>query len=268
LVKLFNLFRGNDSDTKRLSLISLQLDIVKFLIIQEAQEQQLTEIIEIDQLCFGGWWSRSAYQRELTSPNSILLTLALEESAQSNLNSATAIPAKDYLGKTARAERKIEQAEGETSVILEREKGNQIVGIACFWAIVEEAHITLLGIIPEYQRQGLGQLLLYVLLQQAVERKLERATLEVRASNQAAINLYEKFGFRIAGRRKKYYPQTGEDALILWRGGLSQPEFQTDLVNWEEKISNRLATDYIIELQKTESEETNNLPTQSKKELE
>jgi ribosomal protein S18 acetylase RimI-like enzyme len=74
--------------------------------------------------------------------------------------------------------------------------------LACFWAILEEAHITLLAIYPDYQRQGLGKLLLYKLLEKAVQRQLERATLEVRVSNQSAIALYEHFGFRVAGERK------------------------------------------------------------------
>jgi ribosomal-protein-alanine N-acetyltransferase len=201
---------------------------VKFLIIHSANEQQLTEIIKIDQLCFGGLWSRDGYQREIDSPNSSLLTLSVKEIEASNDNS------------TPNNSPRNDQSEQEPN------QKHQLMGIGCFWAILEEAHITLLGINPNYQRQGLGQLLLYALLQEAVERKLERATLEVRAGNQAAINLYEKFGFRLAGRRKKYYPKTGEDALILWRGGLAEQPFKLDLANWKAEISNRLAGEYIL----------------------
>jgi ribosomal-protein-alanine N-acetyltransferase len=201
---------------------------VKFLIIHSAKEQQLTEIIKIDQLCFGGLWSRDGYQREIDSPNSSLLTLSVKEIEASNDNS------------TQKNSPRNDQSEQESN------QKHQLIGIGCFWAILEEAHITLLGINPNYQRQGLGQLLLYALLQEAVERKLERATLEVRASNQAAINLYEKFGFRLAGRRKKYYPKTGEDALIFWRGGLVEQQFKLDLANWKTEISNRLAGEYVL----------------------
>ncbi len=201
---------------------------MKFLIIHSAKEQQLTEIIKIDQLCFGGLWSRDGYQREIDSPNSSLLTLSVKEIEASNDNS------------TQKNSPRNDQSEQESN------QKHQLIGIGCFWAILEEAHITLLGINPNYQRQGLGQLLLYALLQEAVERKLERATLEVRASNQAAINLYEKFGFRLAGRRKKYYPKTGEDALIFWRGGLVEQQFKLDLANWKTEISNRLAGEYVL----------------------
>lgn len=92
----------------------------------------------------------------------------------------------------------------------------QLLGMGCFWSIVDEAHITILAIHPQYHRQGLGQALLYALLKTAGDRGLERATLEVRASNLAAISLYQKFGFKTAGLRRRYYKDNGEDALILW----------------------------------------------------
>lgn len=115
-----------------------------------------------------------------------------------------------------------------------------LLGIACLWAILEEAHITLLAVHPDYRGQGLGQALLFTLMVKAWVRKLEWATLEVRASNQAAIALYQKFGFESVGRRRKYYPDTEEDALILWRKGLQEPCFVQVLQTWEAEISNRL----------------------------
>jgi [ribosomal protein S18]-alanine N-acetyltransferase len=116
----------------------------------------------------------------------------------------------------------------------------RIIGCGCFWAILEEAHITLLAIDPDYQGRGLGKLLLSELLAEAVQRELERATLEVRVSNSVAIALYERFGFQTAGRRKNYYPQTGEDALILWRGDLQQTHFSIYLDRWREEIGEQL----------------------------
>ncbi|MDF5722332.1 MAG: ribosomal protein S18-alanine N-acetyltransferase [Rhizonema sp. PD37] len=108
----------------------------------------------------------------------------------------------------------------------------KLLGMGCFWSILDEAHITILAVYPEYHRQGLGQALLYSLLNAATARGLERATLEVRASNKTALSLYEKFGFKTAGRRRGYYKDNGEDALILWLGDLQQPSFQETLHNW------------------------------------
>ncbi|MEA5576797.1 ribosomal protein S18-alanine N-acetyltransferase [Anabaena sp. UHCC 0451] len=118
--------------------------------------------------------------------------------------------------------------------------GSELLGMGCFWSILEEAHITILAVHPQYHCQGLGQALLYSLLKAASDRGLERATLEVRVSNQEAISLYQKFGFKTAGRRPRYYKDNDEDALILWLSDLQQPKFLKDLDNWYIIVSDRL----------------------------
>jgi [ribosomal protein S18]-alanine N-acetyltransferase len=117
----------------------------------------------------------------------------------------------------------------------------RLLGMGCFWSILDEAHITILAVHPQYHHQGFGQALLYSLLKTACDRGLERATLEVRVSNSAAISLYQKFGFKTAGKRKRYYTDNGEDALILWLGGLQNPKFQHNLDDWFTIISARLS---------------------------
>lgn len=170
----------------------------------------LPEVVELDRLCFGGLWTIEGYQRELDSPNSELLVI-------SRLNVSVG-------------------DENEENISSE-----SIIGIGCFWAILEEAHITIIGIHPDYRGMGLGKLMLCELLKKAVSRQLERATLEVRDGNNIAIEMYEKFGFKVAGRRKKYYHTTGEDALILWRGDLAKESFQKDLAVWQQQIKEKLA---------------------------
>ncbi|HYX19018.1 MAG TPA: ribosomal protein S18-alanine N-acetyltransferase, partial [Nostoc sp.] len=108
------------------------------------------------------------------------------------------------------------------------------------WSILDEAHITILAVHPEYHRQGLGAALLYSLIKTACDRKMERATLEVRASNLAAISLYQKFGFQTAGRRRRYYQDNDEDALILWLPDLQHRKFQATLDQWYSIVSDRL----------------------------
>lgn len=116
-----------------------------------------------------------------------------------------------------------------------------LLSMGCFWSILEEAHITILAVHPQYHHQGLGQALLYSLLKTATHRGLERATLEVRASNQPAIHLYQKFGFKTAGVRRRYYKDNGEDALILWLGNLQHPDFCETLDKWYLMVSQRLS---------------------------
>ncbi len=114
-----------------------------------------------------------------------------------------------------------------------------LLGMGCLWGIEDEAHIILLAVDPCHQRQGLGQMLLWGMLAIATQRHLSRATLEVKVSNHAAHSLYQQFGFQTAGRRKGYYAETGEDALILWRGKMQTPAFQQQLQDWQRSIENR-----------------------------
>ncbi|MEH2229196.1 MAG: ribosomal protein S18-alanine N-acetyltransferase [Nostoc sp.] len=115
-----------------------------------------------------------------------------------------------------------------------------LLGMGCFWSILDEAHITILAVHPQYHRQGMGAALLYSLIKTACDRKMERATLEVRASNLAAISLYQKFGFQTAGRRRRYYQDNDEDALILWLPDLQHRKFKATLDQWYFIVSDRL----------------------------
>jgi ribosomal-protein-alanine N-acetyltransferase len=76
-------------------------------------------------------------------------------------------------------------------------------------------HLMNIAVEPAARRHGLGSMLLEEMLERAGHD--EPITLEVRASNAPAIALYEQFGFRAAGTRRRYYADTGEDALIMWR---------------------------------------------------
>ena len=201
---------------------------VNLLEINPLSVEQLSAAVELDRLCFGGLWTRDGYQRELESPNSHLLVL---ETVAGDWVS----PSGNHLSD------RLTQNSVNSSLTTDITPPKIILGLGCFWSILEEAHITILAVHPNYQRQGLGQLLLYTLLRDAGMRNLEWATLEVKPSNQAALSLYHKFGFTQAGRRRKYYQDTGEDALILWRGGISKPEFEETLSACFQQLQNHLA---------------------------
>jgi len=115
-----------------------------------------------------------------------------------------------------------------------------LLGFGCLWRVAEEAHLTMLVVHPDYQGQGLGKYLLWGLLQEAVNRQAEWAVLEVRESNYRALHLYQYFGFVEVGRRKHYYQDTGESALVLWRKGLLLPEFADQLQTWQSAIQHQL----------------------------
>ncbi len=92
-----------------------------------------------------------------------------------------------------------------------------VVGYAGVWNIVDEGHITNVAVAPEFRQHHVGSAIIKVLLEVTEKAGITRHTLEVRRGNEAAIKLYENFGFEVCGERKGYYEDTGEDALIMWR---------------------------------------------------
>ncbi len=90
-----------------------------------------------------------------------------------------------------------------------------ILGYLCLWEVPPEIHITNLAVHPAWRRQGVARALLGAILEDARRRRLTVAHLEVRPTNAEARSLYEGLGFRVVGRRKGYYFDTGEDALLM-----------------------------------------------------
>lgn len=97
-----------------------------------------------------------------------------------------------------------------------REPTGEIVAFCACWYLVDELHINSLAVAPDRRQQGLGSELMRGVLASAREEGAERATLEVRRSNDAARRLYEQLGFEVEAIRPDYYTNPREDALILW----------------------------------------------------
>ncbi len=91
----------------------------------------------------------------------------------------------------------------------------KVVGYAGFYMVLDEGCITDVAVYPEWRRQGIGKHLIQALLDAADKYELASLTLEVRASNEAAIGLYQKYGFQVVGRRKRYYEKPREDAILM-----------------------------------------------------
>lgn len=96
-------------------------------------------------------------------------------------------------------------------------EGQQLVGHGVINVIIDEAHLLNITVKPENQGRGLGLQLLEHLMERAMALNGRECFLEVRASNQSAYRLYERYGFNEVGRRRDYYPAAGgrEDALVM-----------------------------------------------------
>ena len=102
-------------------------------------------------------------------------------------------------------------------VLVEENQGQeQLLAYGGLWKIFDEGHITNVAVHPGYRRRHIGEALVKVLLEEASTSGIRQFTLEARVSNEPAIRLYRKFGFREAGVRKGYYEDNNEDALIMW----------------------------------------------------
>ncbi len=97
------------------------------------------------------------------------------------------------------------------------ENTNKIAGYAGMWIVLDEAHITNVGVLPEYRGKGIGVMLMNRQVKDSIIAGAIKMTLEARVSNEVAINLYKKLGFTQVGIRKRYYEDNNEDAVIMWK---------------------------------------------------
>jgi len=180
--------------------------------IRVATAEDIDAMTELDATCFSAPWSRASFEAELTT-NQLAWYLVAEEMVPTYENLETELNG---------------ELNGATDGIFESEKDEAqvglLIGYAGLWAIEDEGHITNVAVHPDYRRMHLGSILVDMLIAQTRLEGLKRFTLEVRVSNQAAIALYEKFGFVSAGIRKGYYEDNNEDAMIMWLEAEENPQ--------------------------------------------
>ena len=100
------------------------------------------------------------------------------------------------------------------------EVGGTIAGYIGIYTVLEEGDITNVAVLPQYRRLGIGKGLVVSVLDFCRNANINAVTLEVRQSNEAAISLYTKLGFKVEGIRKNYYQKPTEDGIIMWNSHL------------------------------------------------
>jgi [ribosomal protein S18]-alanine N-acetyltransferase len=144
-------------------------------LIRKMTHEDLPTVMDLEKASFRNPWSTELLQRELSHDWSIILVL--EEPAP--------------------------------------EGGRRLLGVSIFWIVHDEVHVLNVATAPQHRRRGVGRCLLEATLAEGRARKCALATLEVRRSNEPAINLYKSFGFRAVGVRPNYYADEGEDAIVM-----------------------------------------------------
>lgn len=92
---------------------------------------------------------------------------------------------------------------------------DKVVGFLLTNTVADEAHILKFGVLPEYRGKGIGKKLLSFSISNIEKFGVKYAWLEVRKSNNIAINLYSRFNFTVKGERKEYYTDNNEDAYTM-----------------------------------------------------
>jgi ribosomal-protein-alanine acetyltransferase len=101
------------------------------------------------------------------------------------------------------------------SIAVLAKNGQQVIGFCAFSAVKEEANLNMILVHPKYRKNGVGEIMLKEAVKKIKEKGATEAYLEVRVSNEAAINLYQKFRFEQVGLRKNFYKNPEDDALIM-----------------------------------------------------
>lgn len=195
----------------------------------------------VERRCFPNPWPASAYRRELQDPVQnyylVLRAIPAPESSESD----AAEPSSNGLSP----HRSLPRRSLLPLVIGRRQEDlpparPALIGFAGMWLAFDEAHITTIGVDPDYRGQGLGELLLLSMFDGAIARGSNWLTLEVRVTNTAAQTLYRKYGFTVHGTRKRYYSDNGEDALIMWSRALSDEDVRAELEQHRLALAERL----------------------------
>lgn len=206
--------------------------------IETMRIEDIPEVVEIERACFAMPWPASAYKRELKNPNATRYLVArhyLSEPAARPEDIQEKKP-----GLISRLLPFLKINETETTDNATRNP-NPVVGYGGLWLQLDEAHVTTLGVAPEYRGKGLGEFLLVGLIDVAMALGASWLTLEVRVSNTVAQNLYKKYTFKEAGTRRKYYTDNNEDAYIMWSDELTKPEFREKYKTLKAELLERLA---------------------------
>ena len=150
------------------------------LSIARMTEHDLLEVVEIEELSGISVWGWDAYHRELQSPEDVIMLVARTRATETT-----------------------------------QDQGRAIAGFIVSRLVAGELHINNVAVRPESHRRGIAAQLLTAVLREGRRNGALLAFLEVRAGNAAAQGLYRRCGFQVTGRRRRYYNQPVEDALLM-----------------------------------------------------
>jgi len=209
-------------------------------VVEPMRLEHISAVSAIEKLSFPQPWPQNAYRREITEnrmAHYVVVRRLGEAGAEPEPTSPNAAPqSSDLIGRLSRL---LRPPEPPRSAQLEEEL-RSIVGYAGIWIMTDESHITTIASHPDVRGMGVGEFLLVALIHRSIEIGARWMTLEVRATNSVAQNLYRKYTFKEMGVRRRYYSDNGEDALVMWTDALDSDSFQAAFDQNERKLAERL----------------------------
>ena len=209
-------------------------------VVEPMRVEHIPAVSAIERLSFPQPWPQNAYRREIQE-NRMAHYIVVRQLGQSSDVRQDVPPGSSSNDLIGRISRFLKSSEAPRSPELEEEL-RSIVGYAGIWVMTDEAHVTTIASHPVVRGQGVGELLLLALIHRGIEVGARWMTLEVRASNSVAQNLYRKYTFKEMGVRRRYYSDNGEDALVMWTDALDSDTFQAALERNEHKLAEHIGS--------------------------
>ena len=216
------------------------MKVATAFVVEPMRIEHIPAVSAIEKLSFPQPWPQNAYRREIQENRMahyiIVRRLGDEPEVHAELPHSGA--SNDLFGRLSRL---LRAPDPPRSPELEGEL-RSIVGYAGIWVMTDEAHVTTIASHPHVRGRGVGELLLVALIHRGIEVGARWMTLEVRASNAVAQNLYRKYTFKEMGVRRRYYSDNGEDALVMWTDALDSETFQSALERNERKLADHIGS--------------------------
>jgi len=209
------------------TVLEFQLMSGASYIIRRMECQDIPQVAQIDKEAFPGEWvfrSQAAYKQDLDNPSIRYIVACKDKDATESRKQV--MPTPSWFKRVFSYERRLDTRQ-------------YIVGFSGFWMMAGEAHIIAIGVRDGYRQLGIGESLLIATIELAQTLNAGVVTLEVRASNKIAQELYKKYGFQVVGRRVRYYSSDGEDATIMSTDNITSPPFEASFQRSKEDHAQR-----------------------------
>lgn len=179
------------------------------------------QLVEVERDAFPTLWPPTSFNRELNNKLAVyMIAVALEDVSEVDEAVEPEPPPLGFLARLGDVVRRLfSLGQGPGN-------GEYILGYLGLWQVVDDAHVVSVGVRTPFRRHGVGEALLIRAIETAMGWGSRYVTLEVRVSNHGAQSLYDKYGFKRAGVRKRYYLDNNEDAYIMTTDSILSAEYK------------------------------------------